>query len=68
MASGVTNGPVDQEGCLAYIKGHRMPVCPRGGEYIVGDVGELPRCSLHQTVTNRYYPYWWRRKTIEPEN
>jgi hypothetical protein len=68
MQSGVTNGPVNKEGVLAYIKEHRMPICFGGGEYIIGDVGEAPRCSIHRTVTNRYYPYWWRRREIEPEN
>ncbi len=68
MASGVTNGPVDQERILDYVKGHRIPICPGGGTYVVGNVEELPRCSIHGSVTNRCYPYWWRRKTIEPEN
>jgi hypothetical protein len=29
-----------------YIKGGRLPQCPKGGKYIIGKVGELPRCSI----------------------
>ncbi len=59
MSVGVTNGPVDLVGVLSYIKGNRMPLCPSGGEYTLDDIGETPQCSLHCTISNRYYPKWW---------
>lgn len=59
MSAGVTNGPADPVGVFSYIKGNRMPICPGGGEYTLGDIGETPQCSLHGTVSNRYYPKWW---------
>jgi hypothetical protein len=35
-------------GPKAYIA--RMPVCPRGGTYSLGPVGEAPRCSVPEHV------------------
>ena len=58
MATNTTNGPVDVEGILSYIKGG-MPVCPAKGRYTLGNLGELPHCSIHGTITNRYCPKWW---------
>jgi hypothetical protein len=38
-----------------YIKGGR-PKCPKGGSYIYGNVGELPRCTFpaHQNILTDY--------------
>lgn len=58
MSARATNGPPDIDGVLSYIKGG-MPICPGDGEYTMGNIGELPRCSLHGTISNRYYPDWW---------
>jgi hypothetical protein len=59
MSAGVTNGPTDSVGVLSYIKAHRMPLCPGGGEYTLGDIEETPQCNLHGTISNRHYPKWW---------
>lgn len=31
-----------------------VPRCPSGGEYIIGKVGELPRCSVHGDLLRDY--------------
>jgi hypothetical protein len=58
LATGITNGPVDIRGISKYMKGG-MPVCPAGGEYTVGEVGEMPRCTVHGTVRDPHFPDWW---------
>jgi hypothetical protein len=57
-ATHTTNGPVNISGISAYIKGG-MPTCPGGGTYTACDLNESPQCSLHGTISNRYYPKWW---------
>lgn len=37
--------PVVEAEVAQYIKGG-MPQCPRGGKYTIGQVGDLPRCSI----------------------
>jgi hypothetical protein len=58
MSAGATNGPVDRKGVLSYRR-NRIPICPGGGNYTLGDTEEMPLCSLHGTISNRYYPKWW---------
>lgn len=31
-----------------------VPKCPSGGQYIIGKVGELPRCSVHGDLLRDY--------------
>jgi hypothetical protein len=31
---------------LEYIKGATLPVCPQGGRYTLGTIGQLPACSF----------------------
>ncbi len=38
--------PVEVSSLLPYFKDHKMPVCPRGGTYDIGAVGEMPRCTV----------------------
>jgi hypothetical protein len=44
-----TNGSslasADVNGVLAYMKNRAMPVCPQGGVYTFGKIGEKPTCS-----------------------
>jgi hypothetical protein len=54
-----TNGPVSINGLLEYVPKSRMPMCPGGGSYTVGNVDVPPRCSIHGTVEDRHYPRWW---------
>jgi hypothetical protein len=42
----VDGDPADIPGVLEYVKGARMPVCPRGGSYQIGTIGQTPRCSV----------------------
>lgn len=37
--------PTEQD-LLPYLKGEVFPVCPAGGTYTIGPVGELPTCSI----------------------
>lgn len=37
--------PTEQD-LLPYIKGGAFPVCPSGGAYTIGPVGQLPTCSV----------------------
>ena len=42
-----TNGsPVTQADLLPYFKADKFPVCPAGGAYTIGAVGEPPKCSI----------------------
>jgi len=40
-----TDTPTEQD-LLPYIKGGVFPVCPSGGTYTIGPVGQLPTCSI----------------------
>jgi len=69
MDAGVTNGPVDMQGILRYVKGNSMPSCPADGTYTVGNLGESARCSIHGKSDNRRHPKWWKRiRRIEQGN
>ena len=35
-----------QQDLLPYFKGQIFPVCPSGGTYTIGTVGEVPTCSI----------------------
>jgi hypothetical protein len=37
--------PTEQD-LLPYLKGGVFPVCPSGGVYTIGEVGQLPTCSI----------------------
>jgi hypothetical protein len=60
VATGTTNGPVNIVGVMQYMIKGQMPICPGGGEYTFGDIGENPNCSFHGTYKNRQYPKWWK--------
>jgi hypothetical protein len=38
-------GVVEKE-VLEYIKGATLPICPQGGRYTLGTIGQLPACSF----------------------
>ena len=40
-----TDVPTEQD-LLPYIKGGTFPVCPSGGAYTIGSVGQVPTCSV----------------------
>jgi hypothetical protein len=42
--------PVIETEAVAYIKGGLLPVCPEGGKYLFGKVGETPRCTIPDHV------------------
>ena len=42
--------PVIETEAIAYIKGGLLPICPEGGRYIFGKVGETPRCTIRDHV------------------
>jgi hypothetical protein len=39
-----TNGPVTWNDLVPYLR--KVPQCPKGGTYTLGDVGKLPTCSV----------------------
>ena len=43
---GITNGVVLWSDIKPYLGHRQVPQCPDGGTYILGRVGESPRCSL----------------------
>ena len=55
------------EDILPYVKGHQMPRCHWGktNEYVIGRVGEEPRCPVHGGITDYATPPmekladWW---------
>jgi hypothetical protein len=47
LEKGKKNGdPVTEADIKTYIQGGKLPVCPGGGKYTIGKVGELPTCSI----------------------
>ncbi len=42
----MTNDPVSRNDIKPYLSHEEVPKCPDGGTYIIGRVGEPPRCSL----------------------
>lgn len=47
LSHGATNGQaVTWTDIVPYLKGEKIPVCPEGGRYILGNVGDLPECSF----------------------
>lgn len=40
-----THAPVNLPELLDYLPGRALPVCPSGGGYTIGRVGETPACS-----------------------
>lgn len=49
--------PVYEEELKKYIKGGRFPVCPGGGKYTIGAVGEMPTCSLEKKYAHKLLTY-----------
>jgi hypothetical protein len=46
LAENKENGAVvDEAAVLEYIRGNAMPLCPAGGTYTLGVIGENPTCS-----------------------
>jgi len=60
MATRTTNSPVDVAGVMQYMIKGQMPICPAGGQYTFGNIGENPSCSIHGTYDDRRYPKWWK--------
>jgi len=47
LEKGKKNGdPVTEADIKPYLQGGKLPVCPAGGKYTIGKVGELPTCSI----------------------
>lgn len=44
--------PVDLKGISGYLRGNKMPKCPKGGVYTIKAVGDSPSCSVHGTMEN----------------
>ena len=59
--NGVTNvsAHINASDILPYIKGHRIPNCNWTGTnaYIIGNLGEEPRCPVHGTITEFKKPW-----------
>ncbi|MCH8525753.1 MAG: hypothetical protein LAT79_01175 [Kiritimatiellae bacterium] len=49
--------PVTREDLLKYFHDRQLPVCPAGGAYELGTIGESPRCSLGETLDHTM-PAW----------
>ena len=45
LKNGKTNGVVTENDIKPYLNGS-LPKCPAGGQYIIGNVGEDPNCSI----------------------
>jgi len=50
---GATNGTVTKEQLLPYFRNKAWPECPAGGTYVIGSIGESPKCSFPEH--NHYY-------------
>jgi len=48
MENNAKNGDeVKEDDIKGYLRGNAMPVCPQGGQYTIGTLGENPECSMH---------------------
>jgi hypothetical protein len=46
LETGKTNGIVTENDIKPYLINGKLPKCPTGGTYIIGNVGEEPKCSI----------------------
>ncbi|MCC5850767.1 MAG: hypothetical protein JJU29_21980 [Verrucomicrobia bacterium] len=44
---------------LEYFRDNALPVCPAGGAYELGTIGEAPSCSLGETLEGHALPGGW---------
>jgi len=50
LENGKTNDIVTEADIKPYFMNGNLPKCPEGGTYIIGQVGEDPRCSIGASV------------------
>ncbi len=50
---GMTIGRLTEKDILPELPGRRWPRCPAGGEYILGDIGTMPKCTVGSAGTVR---------------
>jgi hypothetical protein len=63
LENGKTNGIVTENDIKPYIKldaNGNFPKCPAGGTYIIGNVGEAPKCSIGTSA--------WPNSHVLPED
>jgi len=66
MANGAGVGQVvTWDDLLEFMGGHKIPVCPRGGEYRLGRVGEEPYCTECGAMPAGYTRCEWNILEIE---
>ena len=53
QAKGMTVGRMTWQDIMGELPGKRMPVCPAGGEYKLGDIGTMPKCTVGSNGTVR---------------
>ena len=46
-------GRLTWQDILPELPGHKIPKCPAGGEYILGDIGTMPKCTIGSNGTVR---------------
>jgi len=44
-------GRLTEKDLLPELPGHKLPRCPAGGEYILGDIGTMPKCTIASNGT-----------------
>ena len=56
----LTNGTViTKDDLKPYFRYGEVPKCPMGGEFVVGKVGEDPKCTFPAHASYRLYPDAW---------
>jgi hypothetical protein len=53
QAKGMATGRLTDKDVVAQLPGRKMPRCPAGGEYILGDIGTMPKCTIGSNKTVR---------------
>lgn len=60
LENGKTNGIVTENDIKPYLRNGSLPKCPAGGTYIIGQVGEGPKCSIGTSA--------WPNSHVLPED
>jgi hypothetical protein len=47
------DGPIQPADIASSFTDGELPVCPAGGEYVLGEPGDIPNCTAHESMCSR---------------